>query len=441
MKQRQKNNQNLLPIIGASLSSAFLLVNTLPANANTLGTLSIPSSSLPADAGGDINAAILNSSSKRLEMIASRTVTLAVGDTLAKLLDREGIAKDQREAALLALADFYDVSKLKAGDQVEMSVRGTDPATRQLVSLHVKTGKSQDLTVIAGSDGVFRSPGKMPTAPQKSEAAATPQDWSVGVTTRHGAVSKDLKSDLVASNVPESIAEDVVSAFTYDPDMPEHPAKGSKFAVVYESASAKGAATSYVLRYAQLSVYGQEHRIYRYETNDGTVAFVEPDGRGVMPIHLGAPVRDAKMTSPWGWRVHPVLKVRKFHKGVDFAAPKGTPVYAAEDGVVQDVGWRGNYGRYVKVDHNERLATAYAHLAKFAPGLHVGSHVRKGQVIAYIGASGLATGNHLYYEVLVDNKQVDPLQNIMVQVNLDGSSLVKFQSYVTQLSQNTTTQP
>ncbi len=332
MKQRQKTHRNLLPIIGASLSSAFLLINALPANANTLGTLSIPSSDLPASAAGDINAAILNSTT-RLDMVASRTITLSAGDTLARLLVREGVAKDQRDAALRALADTFDVSKLKAGDQIELSVRGTDPTKRQLVSLRLHAGKTEAVTVASSDDGIFRLQGKAPVVAKAEAATILP----VGVTT----------------------------------------------------------------------------------------------------LELGTPVQNARMTSPWGWRVHPVLGVRKFHKGVDFAAPKGTPVYAAESGVVQDLGWRGNYGRYLKISHNEHLATAYAHLAKFAPGLHAGSHVRKGQVIAYIGASGLATGNHLYYEVLVDNKQVDPLQDVMVQVSLDGSSQIKLEPYATRVSQNT----
>lgn len=431
MRQRLTNRQNLLPILGASLSSTFLFLHTFPAQANTLGTLSIPSSSAPSDAGGDFNAAILNSAIQRQDLVASRTVTLAAGDTLARLLVREGVAKDQRDAALRALGDLFDVSTLKSGDSIELSVRGTEPSKRQLVALHVRTSAAQDLTVVAGGDGIFHAPASARSA-EKNQTAT---DWSIGVTTRHGVVSQDLTADLLTAKVPESVAKDVVSAFTYDPDIPAHPAKGSKFAVVYETSSGKKTA-DHVLRYAQLTVHGQEHRIYRYETNEGTVAFIEQDGRGVMPFNLGAPVQNARMTSPWGWRIHPVLKVRKFHKGVDFAAPKGTPVYAAEDGIVETAGWRGNYGRYMKIAHNDRVATAYAHLAKFAPGLHAGSKVRKGQVIAYIGASGLATGNHLYYEVLVDNQQVDPLQNVMVQVNLDGSSLVKFQSYVTQVSQN-----
>lgn len=429
MLERKKKRQPLPAARALFCSSAFLLIAASAAHANTLGTLSIPSSNVSPDTETGVNAAILNSSQNdlpsNLDVVANRTVTLGRDDTLARLLVREGIAKAQREAALRALGDFVDVAEIPAGSRIELSVRGAEPAKRRLVALHLRTGSSEDLTIVAGEDGAFRPLDKTET-PAKS--------WSVGVTTRNGSVTHGLKTDLAAARVPDEVADDVMAAFSYDPDIPPKPSKGSKFTVVYETASA-GATPKHVLRYAQLSIYGQDHRVYRYETQGGAVAFMEESGRGYMPLQLGSPVRDAKMTSPWGWRVHPVLKVRKFHRGVDFAAPKGTPVYATEDGVVEVAGWRGNYGRYMRVKHNERVETAYAHLSKFAAGLHAGSKVRKGQVIAYIGASGLATGNHLYYEVLVDRKQVDPQRSVTVRVDLDGTSLASFQSYVTELSQ------
>ncbi|HEY4343232.1 MAG TPA: M23 family metallopeptidase [Parvibaculum sp.] len=435
MKQRQKNKRDLLPILGATVcfSAAILISYATPAHANTLGTLSIPSASAPADQG-DVSAAILGSSSGHLNVVANRTVKLQAGDTLERVLTREGIAADQRDGAMKALADLYDTSKLKAGDEVEFSMRAGIEGTpgAQLVAVHLRTEHNQVLTVVAGADGAFHRLGR-----NIGKAAARSESVSIGVTTRHGTVKRGLMSDLVAANIPQSVADDVVAAFTYDSDIPSKPSSGSQFTVVYETAKSKAGA-AHVMRYAELSVFGQQHRVYRYETNDGTVAFMEEDGRGVAPFRLGAPVHDAKMTSPWGWRVHPVLKVRKFHKGIDFAAPKGTPIYAAEDGVIETIGWRGNYGRFLKIVHNERVATTYGHMSGFAKGLHEGSKVKKGQVVAYIGRSGMSTGNHLYYEVLIDNKQVDPSRSdIMLQVNLDGSSLVRFRTYVAQMSQAT----
>lgn len=123
---------------------------------------------------------------------------------------------------------------------------------------------------------------------------------------------------------------------------------------------------------------------------------------------LETPVDDAHITSPWGWRLHPILKRRRFHKGVDYGAPEGTPVHAAEDGVVESIGRRGHYGLYLRIRHCSTVETAYAHLAAFAAGLHVGSEVHRGEVIASVGRTGWATGPHLYYEVIVDGRRVNP---------------------------------
>jgi murein DD-endopeptidase MepM/ murein hydrolase activator NlpD len=128
----------------------------------------------------------------------------------------------------------------------------------------------------------------------------------------------------------------------------------------------------------------------------------EEDGLG-LPLPGREPI-----TSPFGWRLHPILHRPEFHKGVDFAAPAGTAVEASEDGTVELVGWRGNYGRYVRLRHPGGLETGYAHLARIRPGLHVGSRVRKGEVIGAVGASGLATGPHLFYEVFDHGHRVDP---------------------------------
>jgi murein DD-endopeptidase MepM/ murein hydrolase activator NlpD len=129
-----------------------------------------------------------------------------------------------------------------------------------------------------------------------------------------------------------------------------------------------------------------------------------------LPVALSEPLKHTKVTSPYGWRVHPVLGAWRFHEGVDFGAPKGTPVLAAAGGVVTDIGRRGNYGEYIRLRHGSHVQTAYAHLSGFAHGLHVGSAVARGQVIGYVGRSGLATGPHLYYEVIVDGHRLDPLK-------------------------------
>jgi murein DD-endopeptidase MepM/ murein hydrolase activator NlpD len=125
-------------------------------------------------------------------------------------------------------------------------------------------------------------------------------------------------------------------------------------------------------------------------------------------VTLATPIEDGHITSPYGWRLHPILKRRRFHHGVDFGAPEGTPVHAAEDGVIEAIGRHGHYGLYLRIRHCATVETAYAHLASFAPELEPGTAVHRGQVIGGVGHTGWATGPHLYYEVIVGGRRIDP---------------------------------
>ena len=135
------------------------------------------------------------------------------------------------------------------------------------------------------------------------------------------------------------------------------------------------------------------------------------------------PLQKPEISSPFGWRTHPVFGDRRFHKGIDIRAPKGTPVSVSADGVVAEVGRRGNYGKYIRVRHTATVETTYSHLSGYASGLHAGQRVRQGQVIGYVGRTGVATGNHLYYEMLINGRHVDPLHPPSVIPDQELSSL------------------
>jgi murein DD-endopeptidase MepM/ murein hydrolase activator NlpD len=123
---------------------------------------------------------------------------------------------------------------------------------------------------------------------------------------------------------------------------------------------------------------------------------------------LADPVKGARVSSGYGWRIHPILDVRKFHYGVDLAAPKGTPVHAAADGIVEEARLRGANGLYIRIRHGLQLLTSYSHLDRLAGNIRRGAWVRREQVIGFVGMTGLATGPHLYYEVYVDGQKVNP---------------------------------
>jgi murein DD-endopeptidase MepM/ murein hydrolase activator NlpD len=193
------------------------------------------------------------------------------------------------------------------------------------------------------------------------------------------------------------------------------------------------------LLYAEIDTRQGATRVYRHRRAGGQVEFVDDQGAALEHALLRTPVEKPRITSDFGMRLHPLLGYTRMHQGVDFGAPVGSAVLAAADGVVEDLHWAGGYGRWIKLRHTAGLETGYGHLSAWAPGLRPGESVRQGQVIGYVGSSGLSTGPHLHYEVLEGGRPVDPTTvQATTPAVLSGAERVAFESEkqrVTQLLQ------
>ena len=175
--------------------------------------------------------------------------------------------------------------------------------------------------------------------------------------------------------------------------------------------------------------------------SDGDGEYFTPSGEAIRKSLLRTPVDGARITSGFGMRMHPVLGFSKMHKGVDFGAPTGTPIFAAGNGTVVEIGKKGAYGNYVRIRHNGEYQTAYAHMSKFAKGVKKGDKVKQGEVIGYVGATGRVTGAHLHYEILVGGAQVNPGKVKTVASNkLTGKQLKAFQAQVAKIDAQRTEQ-
>ena len=160
--------------------------------------------------------------------------------------------------------------------------------------------------------------------------------------------------------------------------------------------------------FANLKLSDRSLPIYRMEFKDGHADYFQEDGRSIRKALMRTPINGGRLSSGYGMRHHPVLGYNKMHKGVDFAAPTGTKIYAAGDGVIESLGRNGGYGNYIRIRHNSTLKTAYAHMHRFEKGLRKGDRVRQGDVIGRVGTTGRSTGPHLHYEVLANGRQVNP---------------------------------
>ena len=163
--------------------------------------------------------------------------------------------------------------------------------------------------------------------------------------------------------------------------------------------------------FAALTVGGETKRLYRYQTpDDGLIDYYDESGKSAKKFLVRKPVAEGIMRSGFGLRRHPILGYVKMHTGVDWAAPTGTPIYAAGNGVIEKEGWESGYGKFILIRHHNGYETAYGHMSAYAKGTHEGEHVRQGQVIGFVGSTGLSTGSHLHFEIRINDRFVDPMR-------------------------------
>ncbi len=227
-----------------------------------------------------------------------------------------------------------------------------------------------------------------------------------------GEIRDSLFLSAQRAGLSDRLTMELAGIFGWDIDFLRDIREGDRFAVLYEELYLDGEKLrDGAILAAEFVNRGRRHRAVRYTGPDGRADYYTPEGRSLRRAFLRTPVAFTRISSRFSLgRYHPILHRIRAHRGVDYAAPRGTPVKAAGDGKVAFLGWKGGYGRAVILQHGTRYTTLYGHLARFARGLRRGSLVRQGQVIGYVGSSGLATGPHLHYEFRVDGRHRDPLK-------------------------------
>ena len=183
------------------------------------------------------------------------------------------------------------------------------------------------------------------------------------------------------------------------------------------------------LLYTSMTIDGQDRKFYRFRTPDDVVDYYDEQGNSAKKFLMRNPVKGGRYTSGFGDRRHPLLKYQRMHTGVDWAAPSGTPILAAGDGTVEKVGREGGYGNYVRLRHANGFATAYGHMSASPPASSPASAVKQGQIIGYVGSTGMSTGPHCHFEVMVNTKFVNPMTiQVPRGLQLTGRQLAEFQT-------------
>ena len=237
---------------------------------------------------------------------------------------------------------------------------------------------------------------------------------------------QSLYETALRNKVPDSVIEDLVRIYSYDVDFERKVQPGDSFDVLYAD-DENGERPE--VRYAALTVGGETKKYYRFQTtDDGVYDYYDETGKSAKKFLVRKPVAVGMMTSPFGWRTHPMLHVSELHSGVDWGAPYGTPIFAAGNGEIEEAGLKGGYGKYVRIKHPNGYETAYGHMTAFAKGIDVGTKVRQGQVIGFVGSSGMSTGSHVHFEIIVNERFVDPMRIKLPRGRvLDGPTLAGFE--------------
>lgn len=332
--------------------------------------------------------------------IDSVTVELKKNQNLNKLLESIGINKSDANNAVIELNNVYGTRNFAPGQKfkVTFEIMDTEGNDIRFLSMEAKISLIKKVEVNKLDNNIFFA--------NVFESKAQPKLVFIRAT-----VGATLFSAAMNAGISRDMFNELVKAYSYDVDFQRDVVTGNEMDVLYEGLyddEGKLVSSGDIL-YTSLKVNKGKFSIFRYTTPDGVTDFYNEDGISVQKSLLKTPVNGAHISSNYGSRKHPILGFTKIHKGVDFAAPTGTPVYAAGDGVVIEARHKGSYGKYINIFHNGTFSTAYAHLNGYAKYIQRGSRVTQGQIIGYVGSTGRSTGAHLHYEVIEKGAHVNPL--------------------------------
>ena len=316
------------------------------------------------------------------------TFELSSGEGLGKVLRRAGYAADDIGAAVNAVSGRASLRALPVGLELRIAENGFAFTTRN----------GRDIFAIDD-----------PEEGWIAFSAIRPVERYLAFA--QGVIDDSIYRAAGNSNIPDDALAEYIRVMGFSVDFQREIRSGDAFELLYEQQidqiSGKRIATK--LHYAGLMLSGDQLGYYRYDHDGSRVGWYDSNGNSAARTLIRTPISGARLSSSYGMRKHPISGYNRMHKGVDFAAPTGTPIIAAGSGVVTRSGWNGSYGRYIRIRHNSTYDTAYAHMSRIARGITPGARVEQGQIIGYVGSTGRSTGPHLHYEILVNNRKVNPL--------------------------------
>ena len=315
------------------------------------------------------------------------------GDSIQRILYEQKISPTEVNNVLIALRREYNIGALRNDQKVYLIVK-RERNGNFVSRLTVNIDNITTVHVFLNKDNVYETKRVTKILTKKNHLVETTIDRGIYRTAKQ-------------SGIENSIVAQFARLYGFEVDFQRDLKKNDKIKIFYErylDDDGVSQRTGNII-YSEISNDKKNITLYRYEYPNGSIAYFTPDGKSIEKSLMRTPINGAKLSSRYGFRIHPILGYNQMHQGTDFAAPVGTPVMASGAGTVEYSGWKGGYGKFISIRHSPVYQTNYAHLQDYAKGIRRGTRVQQGQVIGYLGSTGSSTGPHLHYEVIVNGKK------------------------------------
>ncbi len=323
-----------------------------------------------------------------------KEIEVQKGDTFEKILNQLNLPSKEKKLVIKKFTKIKAINKLYKGQLISFKLNNSKPI--KIIEISFEQSKTKTL--------VFNRIDKL----DKFEGKEIIKNLNETIVYKESTIKNSLYSSAINVGIQPNVIIEFARIYGFQIDFQRDIWKDDSFQIVYETyldTNNEVLDTGKIL-YANLVLQGKEHDLYIFKTKDGYEHF-DQAGKSIKKSLMKTPINGARLSSSFGMRKHPILGYNKMHKGTDFAAPEGTPIMASGDGKIVRARWCGGGGNCIKIKHNSTYSTVYAHLQKFARGIKEGVRVRQGQTIGYVGSTGMSTGPHLHYEVIVNGKKVN----------------------------------
>ena len=318
------------------------------------------------------------------------------GDSIQKILKKFNVTNRDIQSVIKEFNKYSNPNKLMAGNKIDIIVgKDLSKEGNSIIKFAIPISKSSAITITRDEENKIISK-KIITKLYKKK------------TLTENMIKKSLYESAVQAKIDPNTIIEFARIFGFEIDFQRDIRKNDYFKILYEKyfdENGKFVKSGSII-YAHMSVNGREITLYKFG-DFKNYGYFDLNGKSVEKALMKTPINGARLSSPFGMRKHPILGYNKMHKGTDFAAPEGTPIMASGSGTIVLAKWCGGGGNCIKIKHNSTYETIYAHMKSFAKGMKAGKKVRQGQIIGYVGSTGMSTGPHLHYEVIINGKKVN----------------------------------